>query len=401
MAESTAARTVRDVVCAFCGLGCDDLVVEVEGRAVRPAANVCAEAARLLSRSGTDAVPAAPEAYERARAILAGARAPLFAGLGTDVNGVRAILDLARTTGGVLDHAASDALFRNYASTQRTGWLATTLAEVRNRCDVLLVIGNDPTPAFGRLFERLFPASPLFTGARRVIFLGGEPGARAQAQLAGATVTTIPADDLVAATATLAGVVAGRAGEGPLAEVASALKGAAYAVVTWNAAELDAGDLIAERATAIVDTLNKTTRAGVFPLGGRDNIIGVNQVLLWRLGYPLRTAIRGEISAHDGDLFAADVAMRDADVLVWVSAFRPDPPPARLLDGFKGRVIVIGHPETVFDSEPDVFIPVGTPGIDHAGTVFRMDSIVSLPLGALRVATLPGVAEAVRRIAGG
>ena len=59
-----------------------------------------------------------------------------------------------------------------------------------------------------------------------------------------------------------------------------------------------------------------------------------------------------------------------------------------------------GRIDTLFDREPDVFIPVGTPGIDHAGTVFRIDSIVSLPLGALRVATLPSVAEAVRRIAG-
>ncbi|MPT24804.1 MAG: formylmethanofuran dehydrogenase, partial [Starkeya sp.] len=145
-----------------------------------------------------------------------------------------------------------------------------------------------------------------------------------------------------------------------------------------------------------VDRLNVTTRAGVFPLGGRDNIIGVNQLLLWRLGYPLRSAVRGQASTHDGTLFATEAALADADVLVWISAFRPEPPPA-----FAGKIIALAHPETIFDKEPDVLIPVGTPGVDHAGTVFRMDSIVSLPLGALRVATLPSVAEAVRRIAEG
>lgn len=404
---------VSDVVCGFCGLCCDDLVVEVSGREVRPAASVCPEAARLLQRldvadpgaqlSGEAADGA--EAYAEARRLLENARAPLFGGLGADVDGGRAVVDLAVRFGGVLDHAASAGLFGNYASAQRTGWLASTLAEVRNRADVLLVIGDDPTPSFGRIFERLFPEAPLFAGSRRVIFLGGEPGGRAKAQLAGASVSAVPTDDLTAALAALAQMVAGPEPRGEsfggvpvavLAEVAAVLKGAAYAVAMWNAATLEAADLVVERSTRLVDALNLTTRAGVFPLGGRDNLIGINQLMLWRLGYPLRTAIRGGASEHDPVLYATDNALKDADLLLWVSAFRPEPPPA-----FDGPVIVLGHPATVFETPPDVFIPVGTPGIDHAGTVFRMDSIVSLPLGALRVATLPSVAEAVRLIASG
>lgn len=410
----TEKHIVEDVVCGFCGLGCDDLKVEVEGRIVRPAGTVCPEAAKLLRRLDVadpefargGAPCSAQEAFDEARAILNAARAPLFAGLGTDVAGGQALLDLAAGTGGVFDHAASVGLFRNFTATQRTGWLATTLAEVRNHCDVLLVVGSDPTPVFGRLFERLFPDSPLFAGERRkVIFLGGTPGSRAAGQLAKAEVSSLPAGDLTEALGALASLVAGRTVTGErfggvpsadLAAAATALKAASYAVVTWNAAELKEGDLVAERATAIVDALNVTTRAGVFPLGGRDNIIGLNQMMLWRLGYPLRTAIRGGASEHDPSLYATSAALKDADVLVWVSAFRPEPPPP-----FEGKTIVIGHAEMAFDKAPDVFIPVGTPGIDHAGTVFRMDSIVSLPLGALRVATLPSVAEAVRRIAGG
>ena len=44
-----------------------------------------------------------------------------------------------------------------------------------------------------------------------------------------------------------------------------------------------------------------------------------------------------------------------------------------------------------------VAIPVGTPGLDHAGSVYRMDGVVSLPLRALRDAGLPGVAAGARR----
>lgn len=399
-----APLVVKDVVCGFCGLGCDDLAVEVTGREVRPAASVCPEAARLLRRLDTRAGtgPASGEVYDRARTLLASARAPVFAGLGADIEGGRALLDLATRTGGVLDHAASAGLFANYAAVQRTGWLATTLAEIRNRCDVLLVIGEDPTAAFGRFFERALPREALFAAARHVIILGGALGAQARRQLGTARVTELAAGDPVAALSALAQLVAGPPPRGSsfggvaaeaLAEAAAALKGAAYAVATWNAASLDRADLVAERATRLIDALNATTRGGVFPLGGRDNIIGINQLLLWRLGYPLRTAIRGEGSEHDPALYATAAALEDADLMIWVSAFRPEPPPA-----FDGPVIVIGHPDTEFATPPDVFIPVGTPGVDHAGTVFRMDSIVSLPLGALRVATLPSVAEAVRRL---
>lgn len=412
-------QTIENVACGFCGLGCDDLAVEVEGRAIRARAPVCPEAARLLRRidvpdpvarvAGEEAGPT--DAARVAHQILAAARSPLIGGFGADMAGAGALVDLAIRFGGVLDHYASDGLFRNYAAAQRTGWLSTTLAEVRNRCDVLLVVGDDPAATWGRLFERLFPATPLFADqGRTVVFLGGAPGEKASAQLAGASIVHHATADPVAALEALGSLVAGRRPPGEsfggigaeaLAALAEKLRNAHYAVVTWNAAELDDGDLVAERATALVDTLNLSTRGGVFPLGGRDNIIGANQLLLWRLGYPFRTAVRGQASAHDGTLFATQAALADADVLVWVSAFRPEPPPDLAAMNFTGKLIALAHPETVFDTEPDVLIPVGTPGVDHAGTVFRMDSIVSLPLGALRVATLPSVAEAVRRIAEG
>ena len=42
--------------------------------------------------------------------------------------------------------------------------------------------------------------------------------------------------------------------------------------------------------------------------------------------------------------------------------------------------------------------PGGTPGLDHAGSVYRMDGVVSLPLRVLRDTGLPSVAQALARI---
>jgi formylmethanofuran dehydrogenase subunit B len=45
-----------------------------------------------------------------------------------------------------------------------------------------------------------------------------------------------------------------------------------------------------------------------------------------------------------------------------------------------------------------VFIPVGMPGADHKGIMFRTDNVVSLPLQQLRQSALPTLAEVLGAI---
>jgi formylmethanofuran dehydrogenase subunit B len=51
-----------------------------------------------------------------------------------------------------------------------------------------------------------------------------------------------------------------------------------------------------------------------------------------------------------------------------------------------------------FAKEPTVFIPVGTPGIDHAGHAFRMDNVVAIRLKKCRDSGLPSTAEVLNTI---
>jgi formylmethanofuran dehydrogenase subunit B len=48
--------------------------------------------------------------------------------------------------------------------------------------------------------------------------------------------------------------------------------------------------------------------------------------------------------------------------------------------------------------QPAVFIPVGTPGIDHAGTMIRCDNVVSLPMKNLGRSQLPRAADVLAAI---
>jgi formylmethanofuran dehydrogenase subunit B len=51
-----------------------------------------------------------------------------------------------------------------------------------------------------------------------------------------------------------------------------------------------------------------------------------------------------------------------------------------------------------FTREPDVFIPVATPGVDATGHCYRADKVVALPLRKLRDSTLPSAAHALDAI---
>ena len=60
--------------------------------------------------------------------------------------------------------------------------------------------------------------------------------------------------------------------------------------------------------------------------------------------------------------------------------------------------IVLGTPGLKLPRQPAVFIPVGTPGVDHAGRLVRCDSVVSLPLKNLHRAELPRTADVLAAI---
>ena len=107
--------------------------------------------------------------------------------------------------------------------------------------------------------------------------------------------------------------------------------------------------------------------------------------------------IKKEIPSFPGVYhFSADrlLANSEADALFWVSSFNPDrtPPAARI------PTVVFGHAQMKLDKEPDVFIPIGTPGANHKGVMFRTDNVVSLPLQKLRNSALPTLAEVLSAI---
>jgi formylmethanofuran dehydrogenase subunit B len=401
-------RRHSEVVCPFCALACDDLEIEATGSSLRVVANGCPisePAFAAPAGPGTPQVAGMPAdlatAVTHAAELLKASRLPLLAGLGTDTAGARAALALAEATGGVLDHAGGAGLFANIRTLQDAGWVTATLAEARNRPDLIVFVGTDAaiTP---RLLQRLLGAGPRLAQPvpPALVALGPKapPGhavehlacseealplalAALEAGINGRSVTLSSAPGLSLAT---------------LATLAERLRRSAYSLIIWTAAELPGphADLLVGRLASILRTLNATTRSVGLPLAGPDNVIGVNQVCAWQTGVPLRTSLASGAPDHDPWRYATEALLQDgsADCLLWLTSFRGIEPPGDLPS------IVLGRAGWQPSRDVDVLIPVGTPGLDHAGSVYRTDSVVSLPVQCLRDIGLPPAAAVLDAI---
>lgn len=398
------------VVCPFCPLLCDDLVVEPSGERLELRAGGCPEARDRFAGLPAEASPTVDgrpvpleTALDRAAELLADARLPLISGLGCDVDGMRAVLRLAERLGGIVDHGASDGAFANLLAVQRRGWVTATLAEVRNRADLLLVFGPVEPGLMHALDARvLSPEATLFSEgrpARRRVQLGGAH------LLHDAETISCPDDALHLAAALLRARVhgrpvagAGRTGIPPdrLDGLAGALRAARYAAILWDAAALprDTAELVVANLAGLLLELNRETRAVGLPLARSHHLVTAGQVCTWQWGVPLRSASTPDGPEYDPRAFAARrlLGRGDVDALLWVAAFPGATLPARKVPTV--ALVPPGEP-----AEADVVLPVGVPGIDHAGTAFRMDAVVALPLQRLRETALPSPAEVLDALA--
>jgi len=412
---------ITEVPSPFCGIGTDDLTIQVDGLALKVTANGCAVNTPAFEQAITDTSPrvdgkevSLEVAAKKAAGLLKDTQLPVIGGCATDVNGMRALLALADRVGAVVDNMNFSAARNNLLTLQDSGWMNTTLAEVKNRCDLLLVVGTDLEAFAPRFFERyLWNKEAMFvddTASRQVIYLGKAPSGNASTSPNGqaAKVLTCADADLPEVIAVLRTLVKGQPIQAQtvagiaiadLQTLAEQLKAARYSVVTWAA-----GALAFRQAQLTVQTLSEmikdindmNTRSSGLPLGGKEGDQTANQVCGWTTGFPARTRFSRGYPEYDPFLNDANalIANDEADALVWVQAFnaKATPPTDHL------PTIVIGRSGMTFAKEPDVFIPVGTPGIDHAGHAYRMDNVVAIRLKKLRDSGLPSTADALHAI---
>lgn len=404
-------------VCPYCALLCDDLVLAqgsdqsftVNGAGCRRAAAAFARAP-VAAEPLIDGKPAVLEAAIVAAArLLKRARRPLFGGLATDIDGIRASVDLAERCGATLDHLHGDTLAATARIQQTRGWFATTLSEVRNRADLVVVVDIDFAQHFERFPQRCLGPRPAFDSGgvqpRHIAFVGARAhlGTALDAQTVVSCNSARIAEVLRALLARLRGhpLAARRPGGATLAaldQLAAQMRGAAYTAIVFAPGSLGPACEPAIGAVCeLVDELNRTTRAALLALGGDNGGQSAASTCAWLTGFPLRVGFGATL--HYEPLAYATDTLLDAeaiDALLWIDAYGSHTAPPKRAP--LARTIVLGAARPDIVKRCAVFIPVGTPGVDHFARLIRTDSVVTLPLPQQRDSGLPSVAGVLTRI---
>ena len=412
---------ITEVPSPFCGVGTDDLTVQVDGLSVKVIANGCAVNTPAFEQAITDtearingeAVPLAL-AVAKAADLLRASNQPVIGGCATDVNGMRGVMAVADKAGAVVDNMNFTGARRNFLALQDTGWMNTTLAEIKNRCDYLLVVNVDLEGFSPRFFEQyLWNKESMFlddTSNREIVYLGTAPSGNASTSPAGTKAKVLECADadlpevmeVLRALVKNKKIVAESVGGIAISElrtIAEQLKAAKYSVVTWAAGafNFEQAELTVQMLSEMVKDLNTMdTRSSGFPLGGKEGDQTANQVCGWTSAYPARAKFSAGHPEYDPFLFDSNVMLAngEADSLCWVQSFNSSAVPPKT----DVPTIVVARSGMVFEKEPDVFIPVGTPGIDHTGHAYRLDNVVAIRLKKLRDSGLPTTADVLNAI---
>ena len=394
--------------CPACGLLCDDILINSNDQNISVINTNCSKSIQFFEQHSKNILPqingkpvALDDAISHVANLLKTSHAPLFAGLSTDIQGFRAVYQLAQKTNASLQHMNSQSMARNIAVLQSTGWQTTTLTEVKNRADVILCIGTNIVSHNPRFFERFVwldkpNTDAMFTNAvkRSIIYIGEDldTSVGASPEMKAPIVLDCKTHQLPEVLASLRALINGKTLKAQnvagiklnnLSIVADALKQAKYAVLAWVAKDLDFAhaELTIESITEIIALLNQNDakrngRAAGLMLGGSDGDTSANNANTWLSGLSLND----NAVAHD--------------CMVWINSFSTEKMP-QITDN---PLIVLGNNNSHLKQIPHVFIPISTPGLDCSGTLFRVDSSVVLPLKQVRQNELPTLRAVLKAI---
>lgn len=407
-----------NVVCCLCGCLCDDLVIETaEDRIVR-VERACPEGAVQLQKISQARAPTATcdgrpsshaTAIDKAVRLLRESRAPLIFGLQTSTTeDQRQAIELAEHLGAVMETSGSHFTRSFLLAFQQAGLSTCTLGEVRQRADLILFWGADPVRTHPRLIERLLQADSEFLPRGRAdrTLIAVNDRETSSTEFADVTIPLAPGrhPDALAAIRRWIQNPAWQpmpAIDLPLSSLQSlARKMAAcrYGMLFFGE-ELAAGPsspYTMESLIRLVTDLNAFTRFSARPLSQP----GAEQVLTWQTGYPVAVDFQQGFPRYQPGEFSADdlLARGDVDCCLLVgSPSLVNLSPAAMQRLHTIPTIVLDPPATNCPFVPQVRLTTAFPGVQSAGTAYRMDGI-ALPLRSLCASASPATAIVLREI---
>ncbi|WP_181704113.1 hypothetical protein [Chthonobacter albigriseus] len=322
----------------------------------------------------TPARPADPQAIARAADILGKARNPVIAGLGCDVDGVRAALQLAARIGAAIDHCSIAHERVELRTLADSGVMNTTVSEARHRADLIVLAGAGAV-AWADHGKALADGGGLYSwrGDRGVLCLATGEARPAHVAVNGDVATLgdgLPLHRIVSLIrARLGGRPIGPLpSNGPSAEaidaVALQMKSASFGVIVVDPEEVD--HVTFDAIQGLIKDLNAETRFTSLSVPAKHHGRGANLVSAWTTGDRLPVGMGRGYPEQDDWRFDAErlVTSGEADALLWIGVLGGD------LPAWSGRVptvALIHHGAKA--NTADVSVEVGVPGVTHGGVL--------------------------------
>lgn len=391
----------KDVVCPFCGCLCDDLEVTVEENKIVKTRYACSisnakymyhEENRIKEPTVEGEGVTLDEALDTAAKILVKARRPLIYGLSsTECGAIAKAVEMAELLGGVVDNTSSVCHGPTILALQAVGESKSTLGEIKNRADLIVFWGCNPTEAHlrhlirysgmprgvftpqGRKGRYIVTVDVRETKMRRLSDLFLKIEVNSDFELLSALRATVRGDSLKADT------VAGVPRE-QIQELADRMKSAKMGVVFFGLGltQSDGKHMNIDAAIGLVADLNHHTKFVLTPMRGHYNVAGANTVTTWQTGYPYAVDFsRGYPRYNPGEYTAVDMLARgEADAAVIIAS-----DPAAHFPAYSAKhlaripVITLDPKVNMTTMMSRIVIPVATSGVESEGTAYRMDGV--------------------------
>jgi len=376
----------RTLVCTGCGCLCDDVQVEINGTHLGQIENACAKGAAYLqaafnpelrAKSSIRGQGCSPEAaiHEAAR-FLSKAKRRLIFGLDNSTLETQALaIDLARKLGAVIDDASSFSYGPLIERILKKDLPTCSLSEVREKADLLLYWGANPTATHPRhLSKYTYYAYAEFNPA------GWYPKVTLSSiEVRQTELTTM---SMPAFRIKLRGdreLISGLLGESPAAsdqakQFSELVKKSHFCAMFCGLGLVHSlgGDFSA--FTRMVQLLSQSIRVAVIPMIAETNMLGFTQSLHQQTSHVNSASFASSVCHGHQFSFLEQVHNHAADCILIVGSDPFSTLPQSLLGKLQGiDIICLDHFTTLTTDTADIVIPSAVPGVECRGSVVRLD----------------------------
>ena len=416
MSKISDSINYKNIVCPFCSLHCDDIDLDINDNKIHIKSDISASCKEKFEKNNSQTLnKVSPtvngkalnfsNALKKAKQIVKSSNETVILNASSDVNIAREMLTSSSKINSIYDHVNSGTFLKNLSIYQRKGFMCTSLSEIKNKSDVIVLFSNSILKKYPRLITRILAPDNSFSinpKKKEIYIIGNKKNNVKDSSIKDSRITYIDFNNKDIPK--LLDCLTEKVNRSKLSNkifnnLAKSIDDSKYLSMIWGTSEfmkLNSCDEIINHISDYVLSINETSRAACLTLAGNEGDVSSIQTSGWLTGFPSRIKFTGNYFEYDRDLYNTEslIESNNIDLAIYINAISNK----KLYLNKKNKNIVIGHPSTKFNIQPHVFLPCGIPGIDYKGLIFRTDNVVSLPLSSIKIPTYRSVQEILRGI---